>query len=526
MAPLPPLTPPPPGTPGSRVRVRTRSTIVDEIVDGSTPAEIILAKLRGMIARGGQETETILGTIAVAAHALTGANGAAIAMPQNGVVVCVGRSGDIAPELGDLLNVDSGISGECLRTGTMMRCDDASRDFHVNAEVCRQLGLQSIGVVPLRGRYGRVGVLETFSAQSYAFTEEHMALLGRLAGLAEAAWAQGPEAQELETPSLGEESAASEQELVSEVLVAGSVAAEEEDVYTQPLGADSPALTAPMQGEVLTNRPRMAAASAALARVGEAIATGLYSQLRTERRWRYGTIAGLATVLVILLAVLSWKIWYKASLPTQSAASPQGTVSKSPESAAGVGLAWEAGVDHPVSQPASEQIPITSVLPSSAAPAAQATRSPAGAKPLDTTSRRKLLVQGAPDRGETTTVSAEAPEMPASDRGQTGLSLPPASPALPRLTVPISQGVSGGALLQRVMPVYPSEARQLHVQGTVVLEGTINEQGLIENLRVISGSPLLSKSAVEAVRKWRYSPYMLNGKPVAKDTQINITFIP
>ena len=82
-----------------------------------------------MIARGGPETETILGTIAVAAHALTGANGAAIAMPQNGVVVCVGRSGDIAPELGDLLNVDSGISGECLRTGTMMRCDDASGIF-------------------------------------------------------------------------------------------------------------------------------------------------------------------------------------------------------------------------------------------------------------------------------------------------------------------------------------------------------------------------------------------------------------
>jgi TonB family protein len=525
MAPLPPLTPPPPGTPGSRVRVRTRSTIVDEIVAGSTPAEIILAKLRGMIARGGQETEIILGTIAVAAHALTGANGAAIAMPQNGVVVCVGRSGDIAPELGDLLNVDSGISGECLRTGTMMRCDDASRDFHVNAEVCRQMGLQSIAVVPLRGRYGRVGVLETFSAQSYAFNEEHMSLLGRLAGLAEAAWAQGPEAQELGTPSLGEESAVNEQESVGEVLAAGSVA-EEENLHTHPLAIAPPALTAPMQGEVLTNRPRMAAASAALARVGEAIATGLHSQLRTERRWRYGTIAGLATVLVILLAVLSWKIWYKASLPTQSAASPPGTVSKSPDSAAGVGLAWEAGVDHPVSQSTSEQIPITSVLPSSTAPAAQATKSLAGAKPLDTTSRRKLLVQGAPDRGETTTVSAEAPEMPASDRGPTGLSLPPASAALPRLTVPISQGVSGGALLQRVIPVYPLEARQLHVQGTVVLEATINEQGLIENLRVISGSPLLSKSALDAVRKWRYSPYLLNGKPIAKDTQINITFIP
>jgi protein TonB len=76
------------------------------------------------------------------------------------------------------------------------------------------------------------------------------------------------------------------------------------------------------------------------------------------------------------------------------------------------------------------------------------------------------------------------------------------------------------------MPVYPLEARQLHVQGTVVLEATINEQGLIENLRVISGSPLLSKSALDAVRKWRYSPYLLNGKPIAKDAQINITFIP
>ena len=48
---------------------------------------------------------------------------------------------------------------ECLRTGVIMRCDDASRDFHVDAEVCRSLGLQSIAVVPLRGQFGRVGVL-------------------------------------------------------------------------------------------------------------------------------------------------------------------------------------------------------------------------------------------------------------------------------------------------------------------------------------------------------------------------------
>ena len=89
------------------------------------------------------------------------------------------------------MNVDSGISGECLRTGVILRCDDASRDFHVDAEVCRQMGLQSIAVVPLRGQHGRVGVLEAFSTESYAFTEDKMEILGRLAGLAEAAWARG-----------------------------------------------------------------------------------------------------------------------------------------------------------------------------------------------------------------------------------------------------------------------------------------------------------------------------------------------
>ena len=122
------------------------------MVPGPEAAEIVLAKLRGMIASGRQEKETILGTVAVAAHALTGASGAAIAMPRDGVVVCVGRSGEIAPDLGDRLSVDSGISGECLRTGRMMRCDDAARDFHVNAEICREMGIQSIAVIPLRER--------------------------------------------------------------------------------------------------------------------------------------------------------------------------------------------------------------------------------------------------------------------------------------------------------------------------------------------------------------------------------------
>ena len=149
MAPLPPFTPTPPESSGTRVRPRTRSEASDDTIWHSDTA-LIFVKLRKMIASDTQSTETILGTIAVAAHALTGATGAAVAMPRDGVVVCVGRSGETAPELGDRLNVESGISGECLRTGVIMRCDDATRDFHVDADVCRQMGLQSIAVVPLR----------------------------------------------------------------------------------------------------------------------------------------------------------------------------------------------------------------------------------------------------------------------------------------------------------------------------------------------------------------------------------------
>jgi len=186
MAPIPPLTPKPPEPTGARVSARTRSEVSSETIRQSS-ASLIFVKLRKMIASDTQSTDTILGAIAVAAHSLTGASGAAVAMPRDGVVVCVGRSGETAPELGVRLNVDSGISGECLRTGVTMRCDDASRDFHVDAEVCRELGLQSIAVVPLRGQHGRVGVLEAFSTEAYAFSDANMEVLERLAGLAEAA---------------------------------------------------------------------------------------------------------------------------------------------------------------------------------------------------------------------------------------------------------------------------------------------------------------------------------------------------
>jgi periplasmic protein TonB len=81
-----------------------------------------------------------------------------------------------------------------------------------------------------------------------------------------------------------------------------------------------------------------------------------------------------------------------------------------------------------------------------------------------------------------------------------------------------------GNLIHRVQPVYPPLARQARIQGTVVLRAIISRDGRIENLQVVSGHPMLAPAAIEAVRQWRYQPYILNDQPVEVETQITVNF--
>ena len=81
-----------------------------------------------------------------------------------------------------------------------------------------------------------------------------------------------------------------------------------------------------------------------------------------------------------------------------------------------------------------------------------------------------------------------------------------------------------GNLIHRVQPEYPTLARQARIQGTVVLRAVISREGKIENLQVISGHPMLVQAAMEAVRQWRYRPYILNDQPVEVETQVTVNF--
>ena len=88
----------------------------------------------------------------------------------------------------------------------------------------------------------------------------------------------------------------------------------------------------------------------------------------------------------------------------------------------------------------------------------------------------------------------------------------------------VPPGVALGLLIQKTQPVYPLIAKQSQVSGTIVMAATISKTGNVENLRVLSGPVMFRMSAVNAVRTWRFKPYMLDNQPTAIETTINVHF--
>jgi protein TonB len=79
-------------------------------------------------------------------------------------------------------------------------------------------------------------------------------------------------------------------------------------------------------------------------------------------------------------------------------------------------------------------------------------------------------------------------------------------------------------LVYDVAPKYPPEAGRARIEGTVVLLAVIGKDGTVEDVRVENGLPMLAQAAIEAVKQWRYRPYLLNGEPVEVDSHITINF--
>lgn len=455
----------------------------------------VLSSLKELIAAGDHSLDAMLGTITDLARQLTGASGAALVMWKEGAMVCRARSGDTAPLLGAPLNEKAGISGECLRTGKVQHCSDTENDPLVDLEVCRSLGLRSIAVLPIRGWRGINGVLEVFSANPAAFTEQHIALLQQLAVLADRARTSQPESASAAAPTL------------------------------------PPQIEKPPSG-VPTASDRVRAVALAF----------------RKARSRPFVLGAIGVVSILLLALAIWLVGRRGP---ERAASPAsvGTVAHLPDS----DPVWQANpggelLYPPPLSPSNEKHSAgSSVKPAAKVDVLGGKKTQADRAHVDrsrssgdvaanvvTTHRASESGTGSKAEAQTDThtnlpsdanPSSVPLSIPESVAGQSTLNgVLTAKVSLPGLGVPVSQGISGGELIHRVPPVYPAQARVMKLEGKVVLAAVIMEDGTLRDVKVIEGEPLLAQSAMDAVKNWRYKPYELDGKPVKNVIRISVDF--
>ena len=184
--------------------------------------------------------------------------------------------------------------------------------------------------------------------------------------------------------------------------------------------------------------------------------------------------------------------------------------------------------------------PTTSVTPgtTSSTPEATTTDSADTARPLTEQSDQMNRRLNAPSRisGDLKVLAGKEAPPPTSGFGASGMdgmgnagavfsgqSGPKVKVASPT-RVTVSAGVAVGLLMQKTAPKYPPIAKSARVSGTVVIQATISKAGLVENPRVVSGPTMLRQAAVDAVKTWRFRPYLLDGQPVEVETTVNVVF--
>lgn len=432
----------------------------------------LLEVLRRAHTSGHHPTDSMLRAVTDAARILVAADGTALALRIDGDIVCRARSGAIAPELGAPLNTDSGISGECLRTATIMVCNDTATDSRVDPEVCRTLGVRSIVAVPVRGTAGIVGILSAFSARPDAFGAEQIDSLRALSEIAE-----------------------------------GVNSRESEWQHPDPAGP-TPAVS----------RPALFAPPGIKEETTAAKFSDEYSPKR--RYW----IAGAVGLALLLTAAVAWFSWRSAAAETAASEATIRTANTPQETSSIPVTRVPAPKPNPtIASRESDRLRGKDVLRN----AAEIQPATDNGRPSDQETSISLL-----DRPErTTAVSAPSsdsdppPSVEVTSTAPEGLAdLSPAATVTPALGAPVSQGIKDAVLIHKVNPTYPTQARVLRLSGSVKLDITIAEDGAVRDVQVVGGPPVLVAAATEAVRQWRYSPSLLSGKPIEVQKRITLVF--
>ncbi len=131
----------------------------------------------------GENFDAALQLVTERALSLTGATGAALAFSTAGELICRARAGEPSPPLGARVDARHGLTGECVRSGRLISCEDTETDPRVDREICRELGIGSILAAPILSDFRVVGLIEVFSPRLRAFTKIQETVLDRLVEL-------------------------------------------------------------------------------------------------------------------------------------------------------------------------------------------------------------------------------------------------------------------------------------------------------------------------------------------------------
>jgi len=468
----------------------------------------VIAVLRQVLADGAQSPDAVIRAAAESARALTGADGIAIALRARGAILCRARSGDLAPDLGSQLNAHTGFSGECVRTASILLCDDAMNDERVDPEVCRMMGIRSIVAVPLRGSVGIAGILEAFSKRPGAFAHEQINALRELASIAETAYETERRTQEEETMA----SLRSSRRLPA--------------LFTRTVAAVKPKEAIPAATNLELHPPETESPET------ESMDSSLW-----RRYWVIG-ISGIA-LLLFLGVWLSWRTPVAELPATQAAAPPEKPVEAVPKPSASVenpkvgavrrddgrGKAGSVLKQAAKIEPASDTtIDLTRGATTNSASAPAGSNGASGSPATSVPNPEPPTTPKTPPASETAT-NEPPPSVTIAEDGRGSLSALALRPGpLPTTNAEVSQGVTQGQLIHKVDPVYPLQARALRIAGAVELEITIAQNGTVRDVKSLSGDPILITAATDAVRRWRYRPILLNGKPVVADKKVTVIF--
>lgn len=416
--------------------------------------------------------DIVLNQIVEQACLATGATGAAVVLRRGDEFVCRASNGASAPVLGAQMDARSGLSGLCLQSGEVQRCDDALNDPRADPEASRQLGVRSVMVLPL-ARFSHVlGILEVMSGRPAAFGERDQRTLEVLA------------ARVLRNVERAADPFLLRSDAARGNGQARSMAAEE----TQPTAPqfvprfEARRFEAPLSGPIFS--------SPEVKKSGNGV---------DYITWLLGLIllAGVALVAVLTGRRLGWNLAMQAQAekasPPAVPITQSGVPASRPESTS------------PTSS-ASSASPITGdKADDNAASAAPATVSHAG---------------GVPDGG-----------LRVLEDGREVFRLPPSHPRMQSAAqipaggiVQWSPAEAEASVIHRVEPKYPESARIRQLQGKVVLRIRIRPDGTVADAQLISGEPLLGQAAIDALKQWRFKPQKGSGEPGQVQTQVTLNF--